>query len=147
MRSAPVKIIMFAYILKKIFGSANDRELRRLAPLVDQINSLEPEIRDLSDAELQAKTPAFKERLAQGESLEELLPEAFAVAREASLRVLRMRPFDVQLIGGMVLHNGKIAEMKTGEGKTLVAVLPVYLERPERQRRARGHGQRLSGQA
>ena len=118
---------MLGYILKKIFGSANERELRRLAPLVDQINSLEPEIRRLSDAGLQAKTPAFKERLAQGESLEELLPEAFAVAREASLRVLRMRPFDVQLIGAMVLHNGKIAEMKTGEGKTLVAVLPVYL--------------------
>ena len=118
---------MFAYILQKIFGSANDREIRRLAPLVDQINSLEPEIRRLSDAGLQAKTPAFKERLVQGESLEELLPEAFAVAREASLRVLRMRPFDVQLIGGMVLHNGTIAEMKTGEGKTLVAVLPVYL--------------------
>ena len=118
---------MLGYILKKIFGSANERELRRLAPLVDQINSLEPEIRRLSDAGLQAKTPAFKERLAQGEGLEELLPEAFAVAREASLRVLRMRPFDVQLIGAMVLHNGKIAEMKTGEGKTLVAVLPVYL--------------------
>ncbi len=118
---------MFGYFLKKIFGSQNERDLRRLAPLVDQINSLEPEIRNLSDAGLQAKTPAFKERLAQGESLDELLPEAFAVAREASLRVLRMRPFDVQLIGGMVLHNGKIAEMKTGEGKTLVAVLPVYL--------------------
>ena len=118
---------MFGYFLKKIFGSQNERDLRRLAPLVDQINSLEPEIRNLSDAGLQAKTPAFKERLEQGESLDELLPEAFAVAREASLRVLRMRPFDVQLIGAMVLHNGRIAEMKTGEGKTLVAVLPVYL--------------------
>ena len=118
---------MFGYFLKKIFGSQNERDLRRLAPLVDQINSLEPEIRNLSDAGLQAKTPAFKERLEQGESLDELLPEAFAVAREASLRVLRMRPFDVQLIGAMVLHNGKIAEMKTGEGKTLVAILPVYL--------------------
>ncbi len=118
---------MLDTILKKIFGSANDREIRRLAPLVDQINALEPEIRELSDAQLQAKTPALKERLGRGESLDEMLPEAFAVAREASLRVLRMRPFDVQLIGGMVLHNGKIAEMKTGEGKTLVAVLPVYL--------------------
>jgi preprotein translocase subunit SecA len=118
---------MFAYILKKIVGSANDREIRRLAPLVDQINGLEPQIRELSDAQLQAKTPEFRERLERGESLDDLLPEAFAVAREASLRVLRMRPFDVQLIGGMVLHNGKIAEMKTGEGKTLVAVLPVYL--------------------
>ena len=118
---------MLDYVLKKIFGSANDREIRRLAPLVDQINTLEPAIRELSDAQLQARTPELKERLGRGESLDELLPEAFAVAREASLRVLRMRPFDVQLIGGMVLHNGKIAEMKTGEGKTLVAVLPVYL--------------------
>ncbi len=118
---------MFGYILKKIFGSQNDRELRRLAPLVDQITGLEPELRQLADHQLQAKTGEFKERLDRGEDLEELLPEAFAVAREASLRVLRMRPFDVQLIGGMVLHNGKIAEMKTGEGKTLVAVLPVYL--------------------
>jgi preprotein translocase subunit SecA len=118
---------MLGYILKKIFGSQNDRELRRLTPLVDQITSLEPDLRQLADYQLQAKTAAFKERLDQGEGLEDLLPEAFAVAREASLRVLRMRPFDVQLIGGMVLHNGKIAEMKTGEGKTLVAVLPVYL--------------------
>ncbi len=118
---------MLGYILKKIFGSKNDRELRRLAPLVDQINSLEPALQRLSDAQLQAKTPEFKERLDRGEELDDLLPEAFAVAREASRRVLRLRPFDVQLIGGMVLHHGKIAEMKTGEGKTLVAVLPVYL--------------------
>jgi preprotein translocase subunit SecA len=118
---------MLGYILKKFFGSQNDREIRRLAPLVDHINSLEPELRQLPDDQLQAKTALFKERLDQGESLEDLLPEAFAVAREASLRILRMRPFDVQLIGGMVLHNGRIAEMKTGEGKTLVAVLPVYL--------------------
>ncbi|MBM4287098.1 MAG: preprotein translocase subunit SecA [Deltaproteobacteria bacterium] len=118
---------MLGYILKRIFGSQNEREIRRLAPLVDRINGLEPEIRSLTDAQLQAQTAVFKERLARGESLEDLLPEAFAVAREASLRVLRMRPFDVQLIGGMVLHEGKIAEMKTGEGKTLVAVLPVYL--------------------
>ena len=118
---------MLGYILKKIFGSKNERELRRLAPLVDHINSLEPELRHLSDAQLQGKTAEFKGRLAQGEELDDLLPEAFAVAREASLRVLRMRPFDVQLIGGIVLHHGQIAEMKTGEGKTLVAVLPVYL--------------------
>ena len=118
---------MLAYILKKLFGSKNDRELRRLAPLVDRITALEPGLRQLSDAQLQAKTAEFKERLDQGEELDDLLPEAFAVAREASLRVLRMRPFDVQLIGGLVLHAGKIAEMKTGEGKTLVAVLPVYL--------------------
>ncbi len=118
---------MLGYILKKIFGSKNERELRAMAPLVDQITSLEPEVRRLSDAQLQGKTGEFKERLERGETLDDLLPEAFAVAREASLRVLRMRPFDVQLIGGIVLHHGKIAEMKTGEGKTLVAVLPVYL--------------------
>ncbi len=118
---------MFDLILKKIFGSKNERELRRLAPLVDHINSLEPELRELADVDLAAKTPQFKERLDQGEPLDDLLPEAFAVAREASLRVLGLRPFDVQLIGGIVLHQGKIAEMKTGEGKTLVAVLPTYL--------------------
>jgi preprotein translocase subunit SecA len=118
---------MFDLILKKIFGSKNERELQRLAPVVDHINSLEPELRKLADADLAAKTPQFKERLDQGEPLDDLLPEAFAVAREASLRVLGLRPFDVQLIGGIVLHQGKIAEMKTGEGKTLVAVLPTYL--------------------
>ena len=118
---------MLNFLLKKTFGSKNDRELRRLAPLVDQITSLEPEMRQLSDAELAAKTPHFRERLDREEPLDDLLPEAFAVAREASLRVLGLRPFDVQLIGGIVLHQGKIAEMKTGEGKTLVAVLPAYL--------------------
>jgi preprotein translocase subunit SecA len=118
---------MFNLIIKKIFGSKNDRELKRLAPLVDHITSLEPELRKLSDAALQGKTSEFKLRLEQGESLDDLLPEAFAVAREASVRVLGMRPFDVQIIGGLVLHEGTIAEMKTGEGKTLVAVLPVYL--------------------
>ena len=116
---------MFDFTLKKIFGSKNERELRRMAPLVDQITSLEPELRKLSDADLAAKTPYFRKRLDQGEPLDDLLPEAFAVAREASLRALGMRPFDVQLIGGIVLHQGKIAEMKTGEGKTLVAVLPA----------------------
>jgi|UniRef100_A0A7C5EQR8 preprotein translocase subunit SecA len=118
---------MFGILLKKIFGSKNDRELRRMAPLVDKINTLEPELRKLSDAELAAKTPYFKERLDRGEPLDDLLPEAFAVVREASRRVLGLRPFDVQLLGGIVLHEGKIAEMKTGEGKTLVAVLPAYL--------------------
>ena len=118
---------MFDFTLKKIFGSKNERELRRMAPLVDQITSLEPELRKLSDADLAAKTPYFRKRLDQGEPLDDLLPEAFAVAREASLRALGLRPFDVQLIGGIVLHQGKIAEMKTGEGKTLVAVLPAYL--------------------
>jgi preprotein translocase subunit SecA len=118
---------MIDIFLKKIFGSKNDRELKRIAPLVDRITALEPEYRDLSDAALQAKTPEFKERLDRGETIDDLLPEAFAAAREASVRALGMRPFDVQLIGGIVLHQGKIAEMKTGEGKTLVATMPAYL--------------------
>jgi preprotein translocase subunit SecA len=118
---------MIDLFLKKIFGSKNDRELKRMAPLVDRITTLEPEYRALSDAQLQAKTALFKERLDANEPLEDLLPEAFATAREASTRVLGMRPFDVQVIGGIVLHQGKIAEMKTGEGKTLVATMPAYL--------------------
>jgi preprotein translocase subunit SecA len=118
---------MIDLLLKKIFGSKNDRELKRMAPVVDRITSLEPEYRDLSDAQLQAKTALFKERLDNDEPLDDLLPEAFAAAREASARVLGMRPFDVQVIGGIVLHEGKIAEMKTGEGKTLVATMPAYL--------------------
>ncbi len=105
----------------------NSREIKRLQRIVNQINELETQIGALSDAQLQAKTPEFKERLDQGATLDDLLPEAFAVAREASKRVLGMRHFDVQLLGGMVLHKGKIAEMRTGEGKTLVATLPVYL--------------------
>ena len=113
--------------LEKIFGSKNDRELKRIQPLVQQINSLEPQISQMSDAELRAFTPRLKERLAQGASLEDILPEAFAVVREVSRRTIHLRPFDVQLIGGVVLHQGKIAEMKTGEGKTLVATLPAYL--------------------
>ena len=118
---------MIDLLLKKIFGSKNERELKRLAPLVDRINALEPQFRVLSDAQLRAQTAHFRERLDQDEPLEELLPEAFAAVREASTRVLGLRPFDVQLIGGMVLHQGKIAEMKTGEGKTLVATMPAYL--------------------
>jgi preprotein translocase subunit SecA len=118
---------MIDLFLKKIFGSKNDRELKRMAPLVDRVTSLEPEYRALSDAQLQAKTALFKERLDNDEPLDDLLPEAFATAREASARVLGMRPFDVQVIGGIVLHQGKIAEMKTGEGKTLVATMPAYL--------------------
>jgi len=118
---------MLNALLKKIFGTSHERQMRALAPIVEQINALEPAMRALSDSELQAKTPQFKERLQRGESLDALLPEAFAVAREASRRVLGMRHYDVQLIGGMVLHQGKIAEMRTGEGKTLVATLPVYL--------------------
>jgi preprotein translocase subunit SecA len=118
---------MIDLFLKKIFGSKNDRELKRLTPLVDRINMLEPEYRELSDSRLKNKTAFFKERLDREEPLDDLLPEAFAAVREASLRVLGMRPFDVQLIGGIVLHEGKIAEMKTGEGKTLVATMPAYL--------------------
>ncbi|MBG3849166.1 preprotein translocase subunit SecA [Xanthomonas sp. WHRI 8391] len=118
---------MINSLLTRVFGSRNERQLRQLTRLVTQINALEPTIEKLSDAELQAKTPEFKQRLAASESLDKILPEAFAVCREASRRVLGMRHYDVQLIGGMVLHLGKIAEMRTGEGKTLVATLPVYL--------------------
>ena len=118
---------MLNSLLTRVFGSRNDRLLRQLQHSVVRINALEAEMEKLSDAELQAKTPVFQQRIAAGESLDKLLPEAFAVCREASRRVLGMRPYDVQLIGGMVLHLGKIAEMRTGEGKTLVATLPVYL--------------------
>jgi preprotein translocase subunit SecA len=114
-------------IIEKIIGSYSDREIKRLMPLVDEIESLEEKMKKLSDEELKSKTSEFKERIAQGESLDDILPEAFAVVREASSRVLGMRHFRVQLIGGIVLHQGRIAEMKTGEGKTLVATLPVYL--------------------
>jgi preprotein translocase subunit SecA len=113
--------------LAKVFGSKNERELKKLQPMVDRINALESAMQALSDDELRAQTVRFKERVERGETLEELLPEAFAAVREASVRTLKMRHFDVQLIGGMVLHDGKIAEMKTGEGKTLVATLPAYL--------------------
>jgi len=118
---------MFKSMLEKIIGTYSDRELKRITPIVDQIESLEPEIKALSDEQLKAKTQEFKKRLTDGETLDDLMPEAFAVVREASLRVLGMRHFRVQLIGGIVLHQGRIAEMKTGEGKTLVATLPVYL--------------------
>ncbi|MGC9518993.1 MAG: preprotein translocase subunit SecA [Desulfuromonadaceae bacterium] len=118
---------MIRSIAKKIFGTKNERELKRMQVVVDKINALEEETKQLDDAALQGKTAEFRERLEQGESLDDLLPEAFAVVREAAWRVLEMRHFDVQLIGGMVLHQGKIAEMKTGEGKTLVATLATYL--------------------
>ena len=114
-------------LLTQIFGSRNQRLLKQYQKTVRIINALEPAVEKLSDAELQAKTPEFKARIAKGEKLDDILPEAFAVCREASKRVLRMRHFDVQLVGGMVLHDGKIAEMGTGEGKTLVATLPAYL--------------------
>src|SRR5499426_3336864 len=118
---------MLDTLLAKVVGTQNDRELKRLRPVVAQVNALEPSIQALSDEKLRAKTAEFRERLAKGETLDDLLPEAFAVVREAGRRVLNMRHFDVQLIGGAVLHRGKIAEMKTGEGKTLVATLPAYL--------------------
>jgi preprotein translocase subunit SecA len=114
-------------ILTKIIGTKNERELKRLWRIVEQINSLEPLMSSLDDSKLKAKTEEFRKRLISGESMDDILPEAFAVVREVSRRVLNMRHFDVQLIGGIVLHNGKIAEMKTGEGKTLVATLAVYL--------------------
>jgi len=114
-------------LFEKIFGSYSAREIKRIMPIVKKINALEPEMIKLSDSELKDKTEEFKDRLVAGETLDDLLPEAFAVVREASKRVLEMRHFDVQLIGGIVLHQGRIAEMKTGEGKTLVATLPCYL--------------------
>ena len=118
---------MVLNLLTKVFGSKNERELKRFEPIVEQINALEPEIQALSDEQLKGRTTVFKQRIDQGESLDDILPEAFATVREASMRTLNMRPFDAQLIGGIVLHQGKIAEMKTGEGKTLAATLPAYL--------------------
>src|SRR5690606_34504006 len=118
---------MINKLLTRVFGSRNERLLRQLDRIVARINALEPEMQKLSDDQLKAKTPEFQQRIANGEPLDKILPEAFAVCREASSRVLGMRHYDVQMIGGMVLHMGKIAEMRTGEGKTLVATLPVYL--------------------
>ena len=118
---------MFDGIFSKVFGSSNDRELKKITPIVAEVNAFEPRISALSDSDLQAKTAEFRQRIANGQTLDDLLPEAFAVVREAGKRVLNMRHFDVQLIGGTVLHKGRIAEMKTGEGKTLVATLPTYL--------------------
>lgn len=118
---------MINYILKKIFGTQNARTLKKIWPVVDEVNALEPEIQKLSDDALRAKTDEFRKRLAEGATLDSLLPEAFAVVREASKRTTGMRHFDVQILGGLVLHKGKISEMSTGEGKTLVATLPLYL--------------------
>ncbi|HXI74324.1 MAG TPA: hypothetical protein VNG94_01970, partial [Pyrinomonadaceae bacterium] len=132
----------FDKVLTKVFGSSNERFLKSIRPTIERINELEPSLQKLSDDELRAKTIEFKERVADAvkdardkddrkyreqEALNEVLPEAFAVVREASLRTTGMRHFDVQMIGGLVLHQGKIAEMRTGEGKTLVATLPAYL--------------------
>jgi len=124
---------MINSLLTRVFGSRNERQLRQLNRIVAKVNVLEPEMQKLTDAQLQAKTEEFKQRIAGGETVDKILPEAFAVCREASQRVLGMRHYDVQLIGGMVLHLGKIAEMRTGEGKTLVATLPVYLNALEGQ--------------
>ncbi|MFZ9642881.1 MAG: preprotein translocase subunit SecA, partial [Candidatus Methylopumilus sp.] len=118
---------MLSKLFRKVFGSRNDRLVKQYFAQVAAINALEPEMQALSDEQLRAKTEAFKSRFQAGETLDQLLPEAFAVVREGGRRVLQMRHFDVQLIGGMVLNAGKIAEMRTGEGKTLVATLPAYL--------------------
>ena len=114
-------------IAKKIFGTENDRKLKKLRPLVEKINSLEPEFEKLTDDALRQKTEEFKKRLKDGETLDDLLPETFATVREAAKRTLGQRHYDVQLIGGITLHRGEIAEMRTGEGKTLVSTLAAYL--------------------
>ena len=110
-----------------LFKTYSEKEVKRIMPIVRKINELEPDMEKLSDSELRGKTDELKKKLQEGKTLDDILPEAFAVVREASKRVLGMRHFDVQLIGGIILHQGRIAEMKTGEGKTLVATLPVYL--------------------
>ena len=114
-------------VFTKIFGTHSEREVKRIIPIVDKIEALAPEFEKLTDEQLQAKTPEFKERLANGETLDDILPEAYATVREAATRVLDMRHYRVQLIGGVILHQGRIAEMRTGEGKTLVCTLPAYL--------------------
>lgn len=118
---------MFGKLLTKIFGSRNDRTLKTLGKIVTKINALEADFEKFSDEELKAKTAEFKQRLESGQTLDDVMPEAFAVVREASKRVFEMRHFDVQLLGGMVLDSNRIAEMRTGEGKTLTATLPAYL--------------------
>src|SRR4030095_6273933 len=123
--------MVFGALARKIFGTKNKRELDRITPLIGIIAEYEPAFKALSDEALRGKTAEFKERLAKGETLDELLPEAFAVVREASRRALGMRHFDAQMIGGIFLHEGRISEMKTGEGKTLVATLPFYLNARE----------------
>lgn len=114
-------------LVKKIFGDMNERDVKRLMKTVDVINKLEPQFQALSDEQLKSKTEEFRARIEKGETTDELLPEAFATVREASRRVLGKRHYDVQMLGGIALHEGRISEMKTGEGKTLVGTLPVYL--------------------
>ena len=118
---------MFNKILSSIFGTSNERIIKSLDPIVEQINSYEDGLKKLSDEDLAAKTPYFKEQISKGKTLDDILPEAFAVVREASFRTIGLRHFDVQMKGGIILHRGMISEMKTGEGKTLVATLPAYL--------------------
>ena len=118
---------MIGNLFRKIFGSKNSRELKRMGKIVARINDLEESIKALSDEELKGKSDEFRQRIEGGETLDAILPEAFAVCREASVRVMGMRHFDVQLIGGITLHEGRISEMRTGEGKTLVGTLPTYL--------------------
>ena len=118
---------MLQSIAQRIFGSANDREVKRLQGMVVEINALEPDVEKLTDDELRARTENFRQRYADGESLDDMLIEAFATVREGAKRTLGQRHYDVQMLGGMVLHQGKISEMRTGEGKTLVSTLPVYL--------------------
>ena len=125
--SISIEVYRDMNVFKKIFGTSSQREVKAIMPLVDKVLALEEEYKALSDHELQAKTGEFKERLQKGETLDDILPEAFAACREADWRVLGMRPYPVQIIGGIILHQGRIAEMKTGEGKTLVATLPAYL--------------------
>ena len=114
-------------VIEKIFGTRSSRELKRIEPLVDKIEALRPTMQALSDEELRGKTEEYKKRLTEGETLDDLLPEAYATVREAAKRVLNMEHYRVQLIGGIILHQGRIAEMRTGEGKTLVSTLPAYL--------------------
>src|SRR5262245_38439843 len=118
---------MLNVLVRAIFGTKHERDAKRMQPMVDEISALGPSIEQLSDEELKARTAAFRKQLADGSEVDDLLVEAFAVCREAARRTVRMRHFDVQLMGGMVLHQGKISEMATGEGKTLVATLPAYL--------------------
>ena len=134
-------------LFTKMFGTRSEREVKKLSATVDKVMALEEPYKKLSDDELRAKTKEFKTRLAGGETLDDLLPEAFAAIREAASRVLGMRPYRVQVVGGIVLHQGRIAEMKTGEGKTLVAILPAYLNALDRRGRSHRHRQRLPCQA
>ena len=132
-------------IIDKILRAGEGKLLRKLEAISKQVNALESAFEAMSDEELKALTPAYRERIANGESLDSLLPEAFATVREAAKRTLGQRHYDVQIMGGAALHLGNIAEMRTGEGKTLVSTLPGLPERPDRRRRARGHRQRLPG--